>query len=111
MVTPQTTWSVSGGTCGVRTVRRVKAVATGRLARSVQYTQPWATSCRNTVSTVSGVVVLYETARSYWWPGVTFGAHEVSSSIIALRSPLPAALRLMVIALLPLCPGWLTENE
>jgi hypothetical protein len=58
MVTPQTTWSVFGGICGVRTVCRVKAVATGRLARSVQYTQPCATSCRNMVSTVSGVLVL-----------------------------------------------------
>ena len=37
--------------------------------------------------TVSGVVVVYQTERSYWWPGVTFGAQAGFSSIIALRSP------------------------
>src|SRR3712207_1877570 len=88
MVTPQTIWSVFGGTGGVRTVFSLQTGVTGRLARSVQYTQPCATSRRNIVITVFGVVVRYQTDRSYWWPGATFGAHDGFSSIIALRSPL-----------------------
>ncbi len=53
--------------------------------------------------TVSGVVVVYHTDRSYWWPGVTLGAQDWFSSIIALRSPLGAVARVTDIALVPLC--------
>src|SRR5688572_20338362 len=101
MVTPQTTWSVLAGTGGVRTVFCFHVVVVARVARSVQYTQPCATSCRNIVMTVFGVVVLYQAETSYWWPGVTFGAQDGFSSISALRSPLVIAETVTFMAFLP----------
>src|SRR6266480_2022475 len=103
MVTPQTTWSVSAGTGGVRTVSDRYVEVTGRLARSVQYCQPSFTSWRNIVTTEFGVVVVYQTVRSYWWVGVTFGAQDGFSAIRALRSPLLIEVRLTCMARDPLC--------
>ena len=51
--------------------------------------------------TVFGVVDLYQTDRSYWWPGVTVGAHVGFSVIIALRSPLRWRVTSICIALVP----------
>src|SRR5262249_6536102 len=63
--------------------------------------QPNATSWRNIVTTVLGVVVVYHSDRSYWWSGVTFGAQDGFSSIIALRSPPLIAVTVTCMALVP----------
>src|SRR5438552_1633077 len=110
MVAPHTTWSVFGGTGGVRTTFRTYALLVASVARSVQYTQPCATSCRNIVSTVFGVVVVYQRPASYWRPGVTFGAQDGFSSIIALRSPLPAVDSVTRMALVPVWAAEVTAN-
>jgi hypothetical protein len=96
-------WSVFGGTGGVRTVLRSNVSVTDRWARSIQYCHPSATSWRNIVITVSGVVVVYHTDRSYWWPGITLGAQLALSSIIALRSPSVLDASVTDIATSPLC--------
>src|SRR5690242_13417052 len=58
------------------------------------------------VMTVLAVVVVYQTERSYWCPGVTFGAQDGFSTIIALRSPVVMEVTVTFIALVPVCPGW-----
>ena len=50
---------------------------------------------------VFGVLVLYQTDRSYCLPGVTFGAHAGDSSIMALRSPSTRRGIAICIALVP----------
>src|SRR6185437_10577912 len=72
---------------------------------------PVATSWRNMVRTVLAVVVVYQTERSYWWAGVTLGAQDGFSTIMALRSPLLIEVTVTFITLLPVCPGWATANE
>src|SRR5437762_3037540 len=60
------------------------------------------------VMTVLAVVVLYHTDKSYWWPGVTLGAQDRFSIVIALRSPLVMAVTATFIAFAPVRPGWTT---
>nr|BFE72782.1 hypothetical protein GCM10020092_060830 [Actinoplanes digitatis] len=61
--------------------------------------------------TVFAVVVLYQAVRSYWWPGVTFGAQDGFSSIRALRSPLLIAPTVTCMALVPPCgAAWVTSK-
>src|SRR5690606_13049166 len=75
------------GTSGVRTVASVQAAAMSSVLRSVQYCQPAVVSCRNRVMAASGVVVLYQSPRSYCLPGGTTGAQAEDSADAALRSP------------------------
>ncbi len=49
--------------------------------------------------TTSAVVDLYQTPSWYWCPGVTSGAQDWFSCIIALRSPVPACVIVICIAL------------
>ena len=92
-----------GGTCGVRTDAYWYLPAVGSVFRSVQYCQPALTSCRYRTMTASGVLDMYQTPRSYWWPGVTHGAHDVFSVVSTVRAPLVRLEIVTWIALPPSC--------
>ena len=59
---------------------------------------------------MSGVVVVYQTPRSYWWPGATFGAQDAFSSIIALRSPGAVVASVICMARAPVWAWPVTPN-
>jgi hypothetical protein len=102
--------SVPAGTSGVRTVAWVQLPCISRVLRSVQYCQPAVASCRNTVTFASGVVVLYQSDRSYCLPAVTTGAQTVDSVISALRSPSTRRVSDTFIALEPLWASVVVSN-
>ncbi len=98
--------SVPAGTSGVRTVACVHAFAMSRVFRSVQYCQPAVASCRKSVMLASGVVVLYQSPRSYCLPTLTTGAHALDSVIRALRSP---SARRVSVTFMAFAPKWASE--
>src|SRR3954470_10204571 len=101
--TPQLIRSVPGGTSGVRTSARDQPGLSGTVSRSAQYPQPVRGSCRKTVTAASGVVLRYQTERSYWWPGVTAGAQVSFSTAMTFRSPSVRAVSVTRTAAVPEC--------